>query len=308
MSINQLQPNIYVKPELEIEFTPQGLVDWIQWLYLKERSKLTIETYKYTIKQYLNNIGNILSKSKVIEYKKYLVDNFKPKTVNVRIQGINCLIEYFAELYENPKILNFKAKSTKLHTRTSVENVITTKEFRKLLGVCLTDKSIRDGEKWYLIFKTLGYTGIRRSELIKLQAEDIFKYGYFKIIGKGAKFRDVLIPDELKEELINYVKARNITGNLFTADSTICKNSTSISDRAIDNQMKQVGKKAGIPVEHCHPHSLRHMYALNLLEATNKDISFVSDMLGHASLNTTSVYLKMSLDQQKKIINRKVKW
>ena len=305
--MNQLQTNITIKQELEIEFTPQDLVDWVQWLYLNEKSKNTIDGYKIAMKYYIERYGSIMSKGRVLDYKKYMKEKYKPKTINLRLIGVNSFVNYLAEKHENPKIYNFKTKGSKIHTRTSVENVITTEEFNSLLNYVKNSETIKDKEKWYLIIKTLGYTGVRVSELCKLEAEDLFKYGYFKIIGKGDKYRDVLLPNVLKEELIKFIKEREITGYLFKPTQAYDKNEP-LTTRGVSHFIYTLGEKCGVPKDHCHPHSFRHMFALNLLEATGKDLAFVSDMLGHASISTTSVYLKMSLDKQKNIINEKVNW
>lgn len=304
--MNQLQTNVYVKPELEIEFTPQDVVDWVQWLYLNEKSESTIIGYKYALQVYVHNLGAVMSKGRMLMFKKYLTEKHKPKTINLRLVGVNSFISYLAEKHENPKIYNFKTKGSKIHTRTSVENVITTEEFNKLLDYCKTG-DLRDGEKWYYIIKTLGYTGVRVSELVQLQVEDLIKYGYFKVHGKGDKYRDVLLPNDLKKELLAYANKYDITGYIFKPTISY-KSNDSLTTRGVSHFIYTLAEPTGVPKEHCHPHSFRHMYALNLLEATNKDISFVSDMLGHSSLSTTSVYLKMSLDKQKNIINDKVKW
>lgn len=301
--INELQENIKLKPEYELKFTNQNIIDYFQFLVLNERSHNTIELYKIAIKTYIERYGNILSKMRMIDFKNFLLDkNYKVKTINVRLNGINSFIKYLFEIYGESEILKCVIKCIKTQKRTYVENVITTKEFNKLLNYAKDSKDIEDNLKWYLVIKTFGYTGVRVSELIKLNIEDLQKGDVFIVHSKGDKIRNVLVPKALKKELLDFAKERNIKGTIFKNQYN-----SEITTRGISHFLYNLGKKAGVPIEHCHPHSFRHMYAINLLNATN-NLSFVSDMLGHQSIETTRVYLMMSLDSQKELINKKVNW
>lgn len=301
---NQLQENIIIKPEYELNFTNQNIIDFFQYLILNERSKNTVDTYKNAIKVYIERYGNILSKMRMIDFKKFLLsENYNVKTINIKLQALNSFIRYLFEAYEENQILKCIIKNIKIQKRTSVDNVITTQEFNTLLEYVKTSKDIKDNLKWYLIIKTLGYTGVRVSELIKLNINDLQKGDIFIIHSKGDKVRNVIVPKNLKKELLDFAKERNIKGTIF-------KNyqEKEFTTRGIAHFIYELGKKADVPVEHCHPHSFRHMYAINLLKATNNNLSFVSDMLGHANIETTRVYLMMSLDSQKELINNKVNW
>ena len=56
-------------------------------------SKNTVISYLNTIKQYMKIYGNV-TKKKLSEYKLWLIENYSPKTVNLRIRGINCYLEF----------------------------------------------------------------------------------------------------------------------------------------------------------------------------------------------------------------------
>ena len=56
-----------------------------------------------------------------------------------------------------------------------------------------------------------------------------------------------------------------------------------------------------------YPHSFRHRFAKNFLEKYN-DIALLADLMGHESIETTRIYLRMTAGEQNKIINDVVTW
>ena len=56
-----------------------------------------------------------------------------------------------------------------------------------------------------------------------------------------------------------------------------------------------------------HPHSFRHRFAKSFVKVCD-NISLLSDLLGHGSLETTRIYLRRSSFEQKMIVNQVVDW
>jgi site-specific recombinase XerD len=63
----------------------------------------------------------------------------------------------------------------------------------------------------------------------------------------------------------------------------------------------RMAKEAGIPEDTGHPHILRHSRSIELLRA-GVPVTVVQDLLGHSSLNTTALYLRMSGHEAKQIL------
>ena len=63
-------------------------------------------------------------------------------------------------------------------------------------------------------------------------------------------------------------------------------------------------KEAGIPKKLGHPHILRHSFAIELLKA-GVPVTLVQDLLGHSSLNTTAIYLRISGQEARSILKEK---
>ncbi len=138
-------------------------------------------------------------------------------------------------------------------------------------------------ERDYPIIRTMWETGMRASELLALTPSDIEKKNDIITItnGKGGKERRVLLKKETVEELFSYVAQNNIENDakLFP-----------LKRRQLYNVVKKYGSLAGVSPD-VHPHTLRHSFAINLVRH-NTDIRRVQMLLGHSTLNVTSVYLQ----------------
>jgi site-specific recombinase XerD len=67
--------------------------------------------------------------------------------------------------------------------------------------------------------------------------------------------------------------------------------------------VERLGLEAGLPRELCHPHSLRHAFAVALLDA-GTDVRKIQVLLGHSSLNTTMIYLELTASHLRDAIDR----
>jgi integrase len=131
--------------------------------YLKEKnlSPQTIEAYLYTVEIYQTMYKRI-DKDSVLSFKGYLLENFKVKTVNLRIQALNKYLEYL-----NKKEL--KVTAVKIQQKPFLENVISDADYEFLKKSLKKDKNY----EWYFVVRFLAATGARVSELIQIKVEHI---------------------------------------------------------------------------------------------------------------------------------------
>lgn len=124
-----------------------------------------------------------------------------------------------------------------------------------------------------------------------------------RILSKGGKIRRIYIPQKLCEEFLLWLESQHIeTGFAF-----FNKAGDRISRVGIVNAMKKQAKKYKIDEAVVYPHSFRHRFAKNFLEKYN-DIALLADLMGHESIETTRIYLRMTAGEQSKIINDVVTW
>lgn len=173
-------------------------------------------------------------------------------------------------------------------------------EFKKLLAA--PDPSDRNCVRDYAILVTLGFTGMRRQELVGLDLESIdLERRQIKVFGKGAKER--LIP--LNQFVINavngYLDVRIATGDpkgLF-----LNNRGQRLTGRSILNIVKKYVRKAGIGKAKISPHKLRHTFA-TLLHLNEVDILEIKSLLGHASITSTQIYTHTNTTKLRSAVER----
>ena len=139
--------------------------------------------------------------------------------------------------------------------------------------------------KHRLIISLLYSCGLRRGEIISLQCTDLnLERATIHIRqGKWGKDRMLPLPQSLLPLLREYVHFFQPKTYLFEGQTTPQYSATSIA-----NIVARAAKNAGIS-QRITPHMLRHSYATHLLEK-GVDLRYIQELLGHSSIDTTTVY------------------
>lgn len=260
--------------------------------YLREQnlSENTIRSYLFSVNFYKREFGR-LNQKKIAEFKEFLCKNYKSQTVNLRLIALSKYIKFAKKEKLRPHLI-------KDCRENFLENVISNAEYEKLKRSLKNDGKI----KWYFVVRFLGSTGVRVSELIQLKIEHIIE-GFADIRAKGGKTRRVYIPKDLQTDTLDWLKSLGKRGGFLFVN----KLGRQISTHGIASQLKHFAKIYGINESVVHPHSFRHFFAKNFLRK-NGDITFLADLLGHESIDTTRIYLRKSTEEQRKIVNSVVNW
>lgn len=253
-------------------------------------SENTVDSYLTAVKIYYD-FFDTLSKQNLLAFKAVLVDRYKGKTVNLRIQGINKFLEY-------GKKEHLKLKYIKLQQKTYLENVISDADYEFFKNRLIEGNNL----EWYFIVRFLGATGARVSELIQYKYEHLSR-GYIDLYTKAGKIRRIFIPKSLCIKAREYYNSiSRESGYLF-----LNKQGKQISTRGIAHQLKSLAKQYKMNVKVVYPHSFRHRFAKNFLEK-RKDIALLADLMGHESIETTRIYLRKTSEEQQAIIDKIVNW
>ena len=253
-------------------------------------AKNTVSSYVWTV-NYFERTYKEFNKKNLLAYKGYLVENFKPQTVNLRLQAINKYLEFI-------KQDKLKLRFIKVQQKNFLENVISNADYKFLKSSLLSD-GYKD---WYFIVWFMTATGARVSELLQIKAEHV-QIGHLDLYTKGGKMRRIYIPKTLQKEALQWLQERQIsTGYIF-----LNRFGERITTRGIAMQLKHFADKYGLKREVVYPHSFRHRYAKNFLDRFN-DIALLADLMGHESIETTRIYLRRTASEQRKIVDKIVNW
>ena len=149
-----------------------------------------------------------------------------------------------------------------------------------------TPKEIRDKAMLALLYAT----GIRVSELIGIQMEDINMNIGFLVCRDGERERTIPFGRSAKAALEEYLEhARNelLRGKGSDYFFVNCTGGA-MSRQGFWKIIKYYGEKAGIE-EDITPHTLRHSFAAHLI-ARGADMRAVQTILGHSDMATTQMY------------------
>ena len=144
-------------------------------------------------------------------------------------------------------------------------------------------------------------TGARISEAVGLDEDDLDLDGAVAHLhGKGGKQRLVPIGSKASEALSAYlVRAR--PGLVVDAQRAVFLNARGgrLSRQSAWTILRTAAERAGVTAE-VSPHTLRHSFATHLLDG-GADVRVVQELLGHASVTTTQVYTKVTVDHLREV-------
>ncbi len=264
--------------------------EFTNFLIHQNLTKNTISAYQTALTMF-NEVFVEVNKENLLAFKALLVDKYKGKTINLRIQGINKYLEFL-------KKDKLKLKYVKVQQKTFLENVISDADYEFLKNKLSKDQNY----EYYYIVRFLGATGARVSELIQFKFEHLIR-GFIDLYTKAGKIRRIYIPIRLRNKALKYYEEINRTnGYLF-----LNAKGEQLTTRGIFKQLKCLGKKYHMNLKVIYPHSFRHRFAKNFLQKS-KDIALLADLMGHESIQTTRIYLRKTSEEQQAIIDKLVDW
>lgn len=170
------------------------------------------------------------------------------------------------------------------------------------------DLNKKSGLRDRAILETLFSTGLRVSELVALNKDDVnLKSGEFTVIGKGRKARIVYLSPAAINWIRKYLATRNDSFDpLFVRysgkkmdEGDFDGESLRLTPRSVQRLVKKYVMRAGISID-ATPHTLRHTFATGLLKE-GADLRSVQELLGHSNVSTTQIYTHVTNAQLKDV-------
>ncbi len=193
------------------------------------------------------------------------------------------------------------------HVSANPVAAIRTPKQEKRLPKCLTIDDVRQlltipddgtllGTRDRAILETLYSTGVRVSELVDLNLEDVdFGGCIIHVRGKGKKERISPVGPGTVEAIQRYLRLRQAnpkSGSFDTRALYVNKHGKRLSTRSVRRKLDKYLIAAGLDPS-ISPHTLRHTFATHMLN-NGADLRAVQELLGHQSLSTTQIYTHLT--------------
>lgn len=163
------------------------------------------------------------------------------------------------------------------------------------LPVLSTVPGIRDRA----IMETLYSTGMRVSELVGMDVEDIdFFNEVVKVKGKGRKERLQPIGNHALDAIRSYLNKRGSDKKALFLNNRGGR----LTERSVARMLEKYVKIAGMSLN-ISPHTFRHSFATHLLD-NGADLRSVQELLGHANLSSTQIYTHITTERLKQVYDQ----
>lgn len=277
---------------------------YLDYLKTERRySQKTITSYYGDLVEYddfiKNNCIEILdiNYDVVNRYLKYLYEKkISKSSISRKLSSIRGLYNYL--IRENIVSINYFNEVSNPKKDLYLPRFLKREELDKIFSVCDNKNPIEQRDT--LVMELLYATGLRVSELVNIKVANIDqKNRTIKVLGKGSKERIVIFNNHTKEAMDIYLRESYKTFNKEGSQYLILnKNGNKLSERYVRNIVDKFVRKAGLNIK-IGPHTLRHTFATDMLE-NGSDLMTVKELLGHESLNTTSIYTHVTNEHIKK--------
>jgi tyrosine recombinase XerC len=268
----------------------------------KNYSEYTLLNYTIDLKMFASFLEEEpIEEIDHLDIRRFLADlktkNFSKKTIARRV---SCLRSFFKFLVRegylkcNPAVGMRSPKQDK-----KLPLFLTLDEVTRLI-----ESPDNDVVGWRdrAIMETIYSTGMRISELVGLNIEDIdFISGAVKVRGKGKKERLVPIGDRALKAIKNYLDIRDPRARENRA-VFLNNNRRRITARGVRLILDKYVTKVSFK-EKISPHTLRHSFATHMLER-GADLRAVQELLGHVNLSTTQIYTHVSAERLKSVYEK----
>ena len=288
---------------------PDHIADYCRYLTEeKHAQKNTLNSYARDLNQFqtwlmANGITDLkkVKKETVNEYLQYMSGKGKsPATVTRSTASIRSFYNY---MLREGRVKTNPAKSVvAMKVERKFPEILTNREVELFLEQpkCVDEKGFRD----HAMLELLYATGIRVSELIGLNVEDVnLTVGFIRCTTHGKERIIPLYTAAVKalREYMEKIRPRIIVDENQQA-LFVNMSGERMSRQGFWKIIKYYQEKAEINKD-ITPHTLRHSFAVHLLE-NGADLRSIQEMLGHADISSTQIYTHVIQKQLKDVYNK----
>lgn len=270
--------------------TETHIVEFEEFMILKNFSKRTIKTYMQIVRQFVvwfeNNYPDSHMSDDIV--RKYLLYRFSQ---NKDWQTVNSDYSAIQKWFKNVLMLSWSlTKLPRARKEKKLPSILSKEDVVKIIEAAATFKQ-------QVLLTFIYVTGARLSETIHVKIDDLDSHRMQVRInqGKGNKDRFIILPQILIDLLREYYRREKPENYLFNAKVK----GHAYSPRSVQLAMQQAKKKAKI-TKKGSIHTLRNCYATHHLES-GTDLLYLQEQMGHKNLRTTIRYIGLCVERHRYI-------
>ena len=264
------------------------------------RSPRTVDAYRRDLEHLSRWLGRPVGSASTEELNTYLAqlraDGLAPSTISRRISAARSFYAHHVLVgtrWDNPA-----AELEPPRRRPKLPRTLSPREAERLIEAAAgtTPRALRDAALVELLYGA----GLRVSEAVGLERAGIdLEERLVRCTGKGDKERVVPVGRAATEALRRYLsRGRPYLDRRHRPELFLNAQGGPLTRAGAFLILRRLAQKAGLEPDRVHPHLLRHSFATHLLEG-GADLRSVQEMLGHADLATTEIYLHVT-DQRRR--------
>lgn len=271
--------------------------------YIKYSKKLVPEDIVFediAIKDIEIDLITSITLTDIYEYLNYLLVE-RGNNAATRARKISSLKSFFNYLVNKTGLLTYNpTKELDMpKKKTSLPKFLTLEQSIDLLNCVNGPYKERD----YCILTLFLNCGMRLSELVGINLNDVRSDNTLKLTGKGNKERIVYLNDACTSAIYRYLKVRPKVNLKDRNALFISKFNKRISPKTVQFIVKKYLAEIKLDDQGYSVHKLRHTAATLMYQHGEVDIRVLKDILGHSNLGTTEIYTHLSNKQLQQAIS-----
>jgi integrase/recombinase XerD len=271
-----------VSPLKDRELSDKGRADIAKyrgWLESHRFPPTTVRTYTSMMTTFLKYVSpREASECDAYDLTRMVYEYILPKRLSYSFQNqlISAVKKFYSEIYR--QVID-PGEFTRPRTQHRLPNVLSKEEVKRILEAPVN-------EKHRVILSIVYGCGLRRSEVLMLEPQDIDRDRMLLSVRQAKGFKDRVVPVSAKlVDMIDcYMKRYRPVKYLIEGQQAGRVYSAASVEKVFRMACNKVGIKKSITL-----HGLRHSYATHLLEA-GTDLRYIQELLGHKSSKTTEIY------------------
>jgi site-specific recombinase XerD len=264
-------------------------------LLAARRAPRTVDAYRRDLARLAEFLGGPVGEASAEEIERYVAqlreDGLSAATIARRTAAARTFFRHqllMGTRADNP------AAAVELPRRTrKLPRTLSGNEVKRLIEAAggVTPRSLRDRALVELLYGA----GLRVSEAMGIEKGGVdLEERLVRVVGKGGKERIVPVGRQAVEALERYLsRGRPHLDTRHRPELFLNAKGGPLTRAGAFLILRKLAASAGLEPGRVHPHLLRHSFATHLLEG-GADLRSVQEMLGHADLGTTELYLHVS--------------